>query len=880
MKKIISCGMLFLSVQLLLAQNASFDWAKRIGGTTADKGNAIVSDASGNVYTIGSFEGAIDFNPGPGAAVLISNGNADVFVEKLDASGNFAWVKRIGGTGADYGNSIAIDGNGDLYIIGSVIGTVDMDPGTAVLNYTSAGEDVFIEKLDAAGNLIWVKEIGGSGYEYASKIKTDAANNIYFSGQINSVTDFDPGAGAALLTPVLSTDGFFAKWDAAGNYMWAKQLSVDQSYLRAPFMDVDAAGNVYATGNFRNSVDLDPGAGMSNFTSNGMEDYYALKLDASGTLLWAHTFGGTSIDFGNSIAADGSGNAYITGTFSGSIDFDPGAATNDLIGGLADVFIQKLDAAGDYVWAKQITGTGYNDVGYITIDATGNPLLTGAYDGTSDFDPDPSTDHYLTVSGFKDIYIEKLDAMGNFSWVKTVNGTSNAIGLGLYGDASGNIYATGYFSATGDFDPGADSAEITAVGSQDAFILKLKACTPYNLTASRTLCTGENYVFGSQTLNTVGTYTETFISTAGCDSMVTLTITAIVPLPVVTANVSQQNVCPNQAVVFTGSGASSYVWSGGVTNGVPHNVGATTTYTVTGTDASACSNTASVTVIAVQAPVQQVCVVTVDSALANHTVIVWEKPSDLGGIDSFYLYREITLNNYQRIAAIHKDSLSECHDMTANPNSTNYKYKLSTLDTCGNEGVKGLFHNTIHLQYFGLGNFQWTNYLIENTANPVASYNFYRDDNSTGVFNLLQVLPGNNNSFTDVNYASFPNASYRVDVSWQSSMICTPTRGAINTSRSNIKSPSSTIGLQTALNDRSVKIYPQPANDRLYIETDKQFKTLGVELTDALGHQLIKQEYANSGSTDLDISAIAAGVYTLKVKFEGGSILKKIVVTK
>src|SRR5674476_671097 len=123
----------------LQAQNVSLVWAKNMGGASDDYVNSIAVDASGNVYTTGYFLGTVDFDPGAGTYNLTSAGGYDIFISKLDASGNFVWAKNMGGASDDRGTSIAVDASGNVYTTGSFRGTADFDPGAGTYNLTSAG---------------------------------------------------------------------------------------------------------------------------------------------------------------------------------------------------------------------------------------------------------------------------------------------------------------------------------------------------------------------------------------------------------------------------------------------------------------------------------------------------------------------------------------------------------------------------------------------------------------------------------------------------------------------------------------------------------------------------------------------------------------------
>jgi hypothetical protein len=189
---------------------------------------------------------------------------------------------------------------------------------------------------------------------------------------------------------------------------------------------VDASGNVYTTGSFRNTADFNPDPAVTyNLTPFGSLDVFVSKLDASGNFVWAKQLGGIGGEGGVAITVDAAGNVYTTGSFNRAADFNPDpAVTNTLTpsGFNDDIFISKLDAAGNYVWAKQLGGTS-NDLGFgLAIDASGNVVTTGEFRATSDFNPDAATANNLTSAGGSDIFVVKLNQPGtlpiHFSSVK------------------------------------------------------------------------------------------------------------------------------------------------------------------------------------------------------------------------------------------------------------------------------------------------------------------------------------------------------------------------------------------------------------------------------------------------------------------------------
>ncbi|MBK9282752.1 MAG: hypothetical protein IPM51_00340 [Sphingobacteriaceae bacterium] len=348
------------------SQSPSLNWAHGIGESNTDLGMSIVTDPSGNVYTTGRFQDTVDFDPGINTFSIVSAGYDDAYVLKLSASGNFIWAIKFGGASFDAGYRIALDGIGNIYVSGIFRGTCDFDPGPGVTNLISNGvseSDVFIVKLDASGNFIWAKNVGSSGSDYAY--------------------------------------GLF----------------------------INQIGDVYVSGNFFNTIDLDPGPAIFTATSNGSEDVFLLKLNSIGDFLWAATFGSTGKDGGSTVACDQFGNVYLSGYFQFTIDFDPGPGTSTLssVSGWQDIFLIKLDNAGNFIWAKSYGGSGIDNCLSMRIDQLNNIYCTGYFHDIVDFDPGPGIMN-LPSAGLQDNYILKLDPSGDFVWVKTYGSIGDDFG--------------------------------------------------------------------------------------------------------------------------------------------------------------------------------------------------------------------------------------------------------------------------------------------------------------------------------------------------------------------------------------------------------------------------------------------------------------------
>lgn len=452
------------------AQLPVFKWAKGVGGSSDDYAHSITVDASGNTYITGSYKDVVDFDPGSGTSNLTSMGGSDIFILKLDASGNFMWAKSMGGSMDDEGYSVMTDLSGNIYLAGTFEGTSDFDPGSGKSDVISAGgSDAFIAKLDASGNLMWTKTFGGSGDDEAKDLMMDLSGSIYAAGNFRNTVDFDPGSGTDNRNATGMSDMFMLKLDASGNFMWAKTMGgMFDDNLRS--IALDGTGNIYATGSFAGMMDFDPGSGTSNQTSNGLSDMFVTKLDASGNFMWAHNIGGLLDDNGSDLTTDASGNVYLTGSFNGLVDFDPGSGNTSLtsLGG-SDAFILKLNTTGSFQWARNMGGLLFDNANAIALDISGNVIITGAFQGTSDFDPGSSILNLIST-GMSDAFVAKLDMSGNFMWARNMGSTAEDYGTALAVGLSGNIYTAGEFSGAGDFDPGSGLFNLSNPGGgKDVF---------------------------------------------------------------------------------------------------------------------------------------------------------------------------------------------------------------------------------------------------------------------------------------------------------------------------------------------------------------------------------------------------------------------------
>lgn len=497
MKRIFTpLALLFALSGTLRAQ--SFDWAYAIGDTGADDGTDLTTDAAGNVYITGRFEGTVDFDPGTGTypltAPVTTLGERDIFICKYTSAGAFVWAKQISARTVntyEYRPVIALDGSGNVIISGLFQGTQDFNPGTGTFMMTAGSVgNLFLEKLDNNGNFIWAKCVNGNSWQMPSDLQADASGNIYLGGYLQGTADFDMDAGVHNLTAASTSTpaGFIAKYDASGALSWANQIGGSTSggtFDVVNALALDPSGNVYVTGSFDGTEDLDPGAATLMMTAGGAFQAFVMKLTNAGNLVWVkQTQGGSSSEIrGNSIAVDANGNTYYTGDYYGTVDLDPGAGLHTITssGTNTQIFVSKLDNAGNFAWGGMQGGDGTLDFGSaITLDNNGNVYCTGFFSKTVDFDMSSAVHSVTsTMPGFTETYINKMDANGNFVWVKVLE-NGNIYGTALAVDPDGDIYVTGqlndYWNV--DFDPDTAAVHyITAAGQTDAYLLKLKSAT-------------------------------------------------------------------------------------------------------------------------------------------------------------------------------------------------------------------------------------------------------------------------------------------------------------------------------------------------------------------------------------------------------------------
>ncbi len=405
-------------------------------------------------------------------------------VEQLEARRLLtSWVGQMGGTDYDSVASRAVmDTAGNTYVGGVFTGTADFDFGANTATLASAGgEDAYVAKYSANGDLLWARRFGGSEGDATSSIRLDPTTGaLYATGSFRNAADF---TGDALpdQTSAGAADVFVVRLDpVTGTTIWNKRIGSTNDDSGT---DIAAAnGNVFVVGRFRDTVDFNPGTGVNALTSAGkgknrLWDGFVLNLTDQGSYVWAGQVGGESTDSIRSVIIE-DGNLYIAGDFNGAADLNPSASvTTRTSNGRNDAFFGSYSTSGALNWVQTIGGPGGDGNDWRLSSDTGSLYLTGFISEAADFNPGSGTT-ILTPVGGNDAMIAKYSKNGGaLQWAKSFGSTGNDDGRSevVVNSVDGSVYWGGVFTGTVDFNPAAPGGELASAGAQDAFFIKLDA---------------------------------------------------------------------------------------------------------------------------------------------------------------------------------------------------------------------------------------------------------------------------------------------------------------------------------------------------------------------------------------------------------------------
>lgn len=377
-------------------------WTRTLGGSQAEVISGIATDAGGNLFITGEFNGATCIFDSISVNSLHLN-YWNVFTAKYDSSGTPLWAKAAGGTSEDQSQGISVDANGNAYITGFVEGASMLFD---TINLSSAGfTDIFTAKYDPFGNVLWAKRGGGTDEDYPVGISTDADGNSYITGQFRSQSvTFD----SITIAQTGYHNFFLVKYDASGNVAWVRTAIEYNGGSAGNGVTTDAEGYVYVTGWVIGDSSVFGNYTVIN-TVHLQRDIIVIKYDSSGNVHWASSGSGADDDLGYEIDVDANGNSYVTGLYaSTSLTLGSTVLTNPSSVGKYDAFVASFDSSGNAIWAKKF-GRKKDEGAYsISVDVNNDIYVAGYFE--SDTIQLGSTILVNASPGNGDILIAKLSS--------------------------------------------------------------------------------------------------------------------------------------------------------------------------------------------------------------------------------------------------------------------------------------------------------------------------------------------------------------------------------------------------------------------------------------------------------------------------------------
>lgn len=537
-----------------LNSDGDVQWINKAVGDNEVFGTGIAVDNQNNIYVTGTFNGSVEFN-----GEIINSQDSDVFLIKYNSEGEYLWGQFFGGFNADVSGGITIDNNGNPIIIGTFFNSIFID-GTTLLS--NGGQDFFLAKFNPDGNLIWAANDASDSDDFGRKVAVDNANNVYITGDFAGEIVF--GTQTVQANGVF--DVFVAKYSSEGNPQWIQTVGSNGNVDRAGDIDTDNLGNIFVC----LYVDQPGPRGKLQ------------KISTNGDVITSFTFGNNSTQ-PRGIKITSSGYIYMTGEFSGVVDFGDGDAS--AVGG-KDVFIVKYDSDGQLI-DKYLAGSSDDDAGYaIDLDSDNNVVIAGFCNNAIYFDGNP----YFS-QGMKDLLIVKFERYFSFGQItiSSIGCDENnmCIDVEMHGGtpsfsfdwSSGHTdenicgLSTGEYSVTVTDDEGClvETSIVVEPPQPPEFSLPplINIC-PHE---SGTIDAGDgfvNYLWNTGEteqileVDNAGTFSVTVTDQNQCTAEASVNV-SVIPAPNLLVN-DEEYICPGESITFSLQGFDEYLWSDGSTN--------------------------------------------------------------------------------------------------------------------------------------------------------------------------------------------------------------------------------------------------------------------------------------------------------------------------
>jgi hypothetical protein len=446
-------------------------------------------------------------DPGLGCAVA-SDCSSDI-CSSMKCGDTLDWQHSYGAAYArsSIGNAIGADASGNVYVAGLFSGMIDFGCNNGPLTSHGAG-DIFLAKLDPNGKCVWQQAFGSApGYTYSVSMSAFPKGGVVIFGTFGGPLTFDKGV--TMLDCPFGADFYTAMFDANGGSVYSSRSPWGGvSGGGAGGVALDTAGDAWMIGTFGGTIRIANSSSAPPVvsTSTSFTDVFMAKLNSAGGYAWANHFGdGAHNQYGTTIAADTSGNAFAMGAFSGTFAFGSLSAIVQSKGPGYDAFLVKFDSVGNPLWTQTFHGFAAKNDSFwnVTLDATGNIIVVGGLDGVVNFGcPAP-----VASQGSTDVFVAKFEpTMGKCVWSNSWGDAQGQAAFVASTDASGNIYVVGTFMGTLNFG-GSPTTAITnsSTTTDDMFVVKFDSAgnhiwsrrygTPQEDDAAGVAATGNGHVF-------------------------------------------------------------------------------------------------------------------------------------------------------------------------------------------------------------------------------------------------------------------------------------------------------------------------------------------------------------------------------------------------
>lgn len=424
-----------------------------------------------------------------GNSLTSNNGSSDFFLASYDSALNLKYVFSAGSPSNDFAYGVAVDANGNAYITGSFASNIQIGPFS--LNVVGT-EDAFTAKFDSAGNALWAKR-SGSTLNIAGNQFSDRGTDIClddFGGVYISGVYRGNNFNFGNLTLNGNGQDFVGKYNENGVEQWVVEVAASTfsfSTLASTIAYNPTTNRIIAGGEKNIGVFIGPGG------TGRLSEGYLTALTTSGAISWTANITGSFQEVIQNIDFDAQGNIYVAGKYNGTLNFNSTFVLISQNDGqsqqLNDAFLLKFNPNGTSILiAKSISGIGDLDGKDVSLDASGNIYWTGFFDGG------PSVDGLsIAAKGDRDIFICRLDPAGSVDWIETAGGTGSDEGLNIEINNSGKIINSGTFSGVAQFG---NETRISQ-GFGDAYLAQLdcKPEKPSIISGDTVVCIGDTSIY-------------------------------------------------------------------------------------------------------------------------------------------------------------------------------------------------------------------------------------------------------------------------------------------------------------------------------------------------------------------------------------------------